>query len=161
MITAETERAEAAERELQENIDAETERAEAVEKDLQSQIDHIEQSGVDLTARAAIAAETERAEAAERVLQANIDAETERAEAAESELKADIDTKADRLTAAEYPQAYVEKENGGVIGVRVSQGSEAFAIPQYDGNGNVKTREAVSPDDCVNKLALDAEKNRA
>lgn len=161
MITAETERAETAERELQANIDAETERAEAVEKDLQSQIDHIEQSGVDLTARAAIAAETERAEAAERILQENIDAETERAEAAESELKADIDTKADRLAAAEYPQAYVEKENGGVIGVRVSQGSEAFAIPQYDGNGNVKTREAVSPDDCVNKQALDAEKNRA
>lgn len=94
MITAETERAEAAERVLQENIDAETERAEAVEKDLQSQIDHIEQSGVDLTARAAIAAETERAEAAERVLQENIDAETVRAEAAESELKEEIDSRA-------------------------------------------------------------------
>lgn len=116
---------------------------------------------VDYTARDMITAETERAEAAERELQENIDAETERAEAAESELKADIDTKADRLAAAEYPQAYVEKENGGVIGVRVSQGSEAFAIPQYDGNGNVKTREAVSPDDCVNKQELDAEKNRA
>ncbi len=54
-------------------ITAETERAEAVETQLQAQIDDIVQSGVDKTAREQIAAETERAEAAERELNAHID----------------------------------------------------------------------------------------
>ena len=123
MITAETERAEAAERELQANIDAETDRAEAAEKDLQSQIDHIEQSGVDLTARAAIAAETERAEAAERELQANIDAETERAEAAERELQANIDAETERAEAAESElKEEIDTKAGKDVATQTSNG---------------------------------------
>lgn len=54
-------------------ITAETERAEAAETQLQAQIDDIVQSGVDKTAREQIAAETERAEAAESELNAQIE----------------------------------------------------------------------------------------
>ena len=69
-LAEEIERAQAAEKQLQNNIDAEQTRAEAAEEQLQANID----------------AERERAEAAEEQLQANIDAEKERAEQAESEL---------------------------------------------------------------------------
>lgn len=73
-ITAETERAEATEAQLQVDITAEQSRAEREEQHLQSQIDHIVQSGVDLTARAAITVETERAESAENELNDRITA---------------------------------------------------------------------------------------
>ncbi len=72
-ITAETERAEAVETQLRDDISAEQLRAENEEQRLQSQIDHIVQSGVDLTARAAIAAETQRAESVENELNEKID----------------------------------------------------------------------------------------
>ncbi len=77
-------------------ITAETERAEAAETQLQAQIDDIVESGVDKTAREQIAAETERAEAAEQAIRnelgAEINAETERATAAENALNEKIET---------------------------------------------------------------------
>lgn len=73
-ITAETERAKAAETQLRADVAAEQSRAESEEQYLQSQIDEIEQSGVDLTARAEIAAEAQRAENAERELNDKITA---------------------------------------------------------------------------------------
>lgn len=96
-IAAETARAEAAEAQLQKNIDAETARAESVENGLQQQIDHIEDSGYDRTAREMIAAETERAEAAEAQLQQNIDAEKMRAEAAAEQLQERLQEQIDDL----------------------------------------------------------------
>lgn len=96
-IAAETARAEAAEAQLQKNIDAETARAESVENGLQQQIDHIEDSGYDRTAREMIAAETERAEAAETQLQQNIDAEKMRAEAAAEQLQERLQEQIDDL----------------------------------------------------------------
>ena len=106
-VVKEEERATAAEAQLQQNIDAETQRAESAEKairsdlvgminaetqrakteenNLQAQIDHIEQSGVDLTARAEIAQEVERATAAEKQ-------EEQRATQAERDLQAQITT---------------------------------------------------------------------
>ncbi len=57
-------------------ITAETERAEAVETQLQAQIDDIVESGVDKTAREQIAAETERATAAENALNEKIETNT-------------------------------------------------------------------------------------
>lgn len=57
-------------------ITAETERAEAVETQLQAQIDDIVESGVDKTAREQIAAEAERATAAENALNEKIETNT-------------------------------------------------------------------------------------
>lgn len=59
-------------------------------QNLQSQVDEIEQSGVDKTAREAIAAETARAEAAEEALHNEIVAETTRAQEAENNLQVAI-----------------------------------------------------------------------
>lgn len=75
-LAEEIERAQAAEKQLQDNIDAEQARAEAAEEQLQDNIE----------------AEKARAEAAEEQLQDNIDAERERAEQAESELDERITT---------------------------------------------------------------------
>lgn len=117
-VVKEEERATAAEAQLQQNIDAETQRAESAEKairsdlvgminaetqrakteenNLQAQIDHIEQSGVDLTARAEIAQEVERATAAETAirsdLQSEIKQEQQRAIQAEQDLQTQITT---------------------------------------------------------------------
>ncbi len=84
-VVKEEERATAAEAQLQRNIEAETQRATAEENNLQAQIDHIEQSGVDLTARAEIAQEVERATAAEKQ-------EEQRATQAERDLQTQITT---------------------------------------------------------------------
>lgn len=115
-VVKEEERATAAEAQLQQNIDAETQRAENAENairsdlvgminaetqratvqenNLQAQIDHIEQSGVDLTARAEIAQEVERATAAETAirsdLQSEIKQEQQRAIQAEQGLQTQI-----------------------------------------------------------------------
>lgn len=89
-IAAETARAEAEEARLQSEIDVEQTRAETAESHLQDQIYELQNTGVDLTARAQIEAETARAEAAESQLQNNINAETTRAETAESELSNQI-----------------------------------------------------------------------
>lgn len=93
-VVKEEERATAAEAQLQRNIEAETQRATAEENNLQAQIDHIEQSGVDLTARAEIAQEVERATAAETAirsdLQSEIKQEQQRAIQAEQGLQTQI-----------------------------------------------------------------------
>lgn len=94
----EIERAKSAEEALHSDIMAEQTRAESAEAELQAEIDHIEQSGVDLTARTEIQAEIVRATNAEAQLQSEINtvdnkiaAETNRATQAEQVLQSDID----------------------------------------------------------------------
>ena len=92
-IAQEQQRAEAAEQQLQTNIETEQQRAEDAEQQLQENIDAIEQGGA-----AAVAEERERAEAAEQQLQENIDTE-------QQERIADVDAEEARAKAAEQTNA--------------------------------------------------------
>lgn len=80
-----------------EMIEKETERAEAEEAHLQEQIDELHNTGVDLVARERITQEIERATAAEESLRTAITDEAERATAAENELTADVQDLRDQL----------------------------------------------------------------
>ena len=92
-IAQEQQRADAAEQQLQTNIDNEQQRAEDAEQQLQENIDAIERGGA-----AAVAEERERAEAAEQQLQENIDTE-------QQERIADVDAEETRAKAAEQTNA--------------------------------------------------------
>ena len=113
----ETERAQQAEQQLQENIDAEERRALEAEQQLQDNIDAIEQSG-----GAAVTAERERAEQAEQTLQDNIDteeadriadvdAEEARAKGKENEIAGDLAGEVTRAEGAEQTlQQHIDAE---------------------------------------------------
>ena len=128
-IAVETQRAEAAEQQLQQNInaeeqariadvDAEEARAKAAEQQLQENIDAMGQGS-----SAAVTAERERAEAAEQQLQTNINSE-------EQARIADVDAEETRAKAA-------EQENAGNITAEVTRAEAAEQTLQ----GNIDAEE--------------------
>lgn len=112
-ITAEVERATAAEAQLDADIKAETERATAAEttltEDLQAEIARAKAaeaaiSGTSGEINAKIEEETARATAAEQALQQNINAETNRATAAEAAIQTALDAETASRKAADETQ---------------------------------------------------------
>lgn len=126
-LNSEVERAEEAEKQLQQNIDAENERAINAESGIQQEIEAevTRATKAETTLAGAIVQESDRAEAQEGILQQSIDTEKARAEAAEAALQQSVtnlqNTKANSATTLQgygitdaYTKAQVDAKVAGV-----------------------------------------------
>lgn len=126
-LNSEIERAEEAEKQLQQNIDAEKERAINAESGIQQEIEAevTRATKAETTLAGAIVQESDRAEAQEGILQQSIETEKTRAEAAEAALQQSVanlqNTKANSATTLQgygitdaYTKAQVDAKVAGV-----------------------------------------------
>ena len=126
-LNSEVERAEEAEKQLQQNIDAENERAINAESGIQQEIEAevTRATKAETTLAGAIVQESDRAEAQEGILQQSIETEKTRAEAAETALQQSVtnlqNTKANSATTLQgygitdaYTKAQVDAKIAGV-----------------------------------------------
>lgn len=126
-LNSEIERAEEAEKQLQQNIDAEKERAINAESGIQQEIEAevTRATKAETTLAGAIVQESDRAEAQEGILQQSIETEKARAEAAEAALQQSVtnlqNTKANSATTLQgygitdaYTKAQVDAKVAGV-----------------------------------------------
>lgn len=139
LITAETARAEAAEKTLQDNINAEEDRATQAEGNLQNNIN----------------AEQTRAEEAEEMLQENINAEADRAKLEETALDNKIEAETTRAEAAENTLTTALAEETSRAKTAENKNASDIAAETLRAQTKENTIQANLDDEVTKRIAAD------